>query len=105
MSLNNFSLVTSTNYWKIQSQYGLSTHYPTHPPLPPKKSVTPLPPTSHSAEKMVGPIIFKIGRGDLFFSSTRTYVSTGLSDENGWSPRPYLISGRTDRSQTLVGAT
>jgi len=53
---------------------------------------------------MIGPIIFKNGRGGRTFSSTVTCGSTGTSDEKGWSPRPYSINGRTDRSQTLVGA-
>jgi hypothetical protein len=74
-----------------------------HPDL--QKKCYPLPPTLHATKKMIGPIIFKNGRGARTFSSAATYVSTGTSDERGWSPRPYPINGRTDRSQTLVGAT
>jgi len=72
-------------------------------PPPQKKSVTPLPPTLHSTENLVGPIIFKIGRGGLFCSSARTYASTGVSGERGWSPRPYSRIGRSDRSYAVVG--
>ena len=74
-------------------------------PHPPKKSVTPLPPTSRTTKKLIGPINFKIGRVGLLRSSSATYVSTEVSDERGWSPRPYVLIGRSDRSYPLVGAT
>jgi|WetSurMetagenome_2_1015567.scaffolds.fasta_scaffold113670_2 hypothetical protein len=81
------------------------SHLHNQAPRPPKKPGTPLPPSFNSAEKMIGPIIFKTGRGGLFCSNNRTCGSPGTSGEKGWSVRPYLIWGRTDRSQIVVGAT
>ena len=63
-------------------------------PLPPasKKSGTPLLTALRSAKKMIGPIVFKIDRGDRSHSSTITCVSTGISDETEWSVRSFSES-------------
>ena len=59
-----------------------------HPPTS-KKIGRPLPPTVRFAKKLIGPIDFKTGRGDLFYSSIITCASTGTSDETGWSVRSF----------------
>ena len=60
-----------------------------HTPHPPSKKIgRPLPPTCCSAKKPVGPIDFKIGRGDHIFSITVPCFSTGVQARR---------SGRSDR--------
>jgi hypothetical protein len=49
----------------------------------------PLPPTPRTAKKIIGPINFQIGRGDPSCSSFPACISTGLSDETGWSVRSF----------------
>lgn len=74
---------------------------PAQPPTSKKTGHPPLP-TLPSAKKLVGPIIFKIGRGGPFCSSIVTCVSPGVSDETGKSPRPYSQIGRTGRSSQVA---
>jgi hypothetical protein len=89
------------------SLHSMIRHYPknlSHPPLIPithptlKKTGRPPPIICRPEKFPVGPIIFKTGRGDLQFSSTKTCVSTEVSDGHTLSVRSFSkLVGPADR--------